>query len=201
MLIPTLYAAFIPTMFSTCVTTLFLSATKQKFFSQHDTIVRNASKLGHNFKTLIVGTCGSFVMTSSFQEDKHFSLRDVLFYSLLIEFLWYSFHRYFHSSWWLYRNVHKLHHQSIVTMPVDAYIMSVPEVLSLTCCFSAPAYMIDVSQSSALVVTSFYATVGLLEHGAIPGYRFHDYHHLNQNYNYGYFLPLFDYLFGTYKAP
>ena len=138
MLIPTLYAAFIPTMFSTGVTTLFLSATRQKFFSQHDTIVRNASKLGHNFKTLIVGTCGSFMMTPSFQEDKHFSLRDVLFYSLLIEFLWYSFHRYFHSSWWLYRNVHKLHHQSIVTMPVDAYIMSVPEVLDmLLLCSSA----------------------------------------------------------------
>ena len=201
MLIPTLYAAFIPTMFSTGVTTLFLSVTKQKFFSQHDTIVRNASKLGHNFKTLVVGTCGFFIMIPSFQEDKHFSLRDVLFYALLIELMWYFFHRCFHSSWWLYQNVHKLHHQSIITVPVDAYIMSVPEVLTLTCCFSAPAYIIDVSQSSALVVTSFYATVGLLEHGAIPGYRFHDYHHLNQNYNYGYFLPLFDYLFGTYKAP
>ena len=199
MSIPIIYAAFIPTMFSTGVTILYLSMTKQKFFNQHDTIESNASKLGHNLKTLIAGTSGSFFLTTNFQEDKHFSITHVLYYAILIEFFWYCFHRSFHESRWLYSKIHKLHHQAVVTMPVDAYIMSVPEVMSLTLCFAAPAYVIDVSQSSALVVTSFYASVGLLEHGAMPGYRFHDYHHLNQNYNYGYFLPIFDYLFGTYK--
>jgi sterol desaturase/sphingolipid hydroxylase (fatty acid hydroxylase superfamily) len=199
--IPIMYAALIPTMFSTFVTAIYLSGTKQKFFNQYDTIERNASKLGHNFKTLITGTCGSFFLTTTFQEDKYFSILHVLYYAILIEFFWYCFHRSFHENKWLYRKIHKLHHHAVVTMPVDAYIMSVPEVLSLTLCFAAPAYVIDVSQSSALVVTSFYATVGLLEHGAMPGYRFHDYHHLSQNCNYGYFLPVFDYLFGTYKAP
>jgi lathosterol oxidase len=199
--IPILYAALIPTIFSTGVTTIYLSITNQKFFNQHDTIASNISKLGHNFKTLIAGTCGSFFLTANFQEDKYFSMFDVFCYAILIEFSWYCFHRSFHESRWLYRKIHKLHHQAVVTMPVDAYIMSVPEVLSLSLCFVSPAYVLNVSQSSALVVTSFYATVGLLEHGAMPGYRFHDYHHLDQNYNYGYFLPIFDYLFGTYKAP
>ena len=200
MSIPILYAAFIPTMFSTGVTILYLSMTKQKFFNQHDTISCNISKLGHNFKTLTVGTLGSFFLTPTFQEDTHFSIFDILCYALLIELYWYVLHRSFHENKWLYRKVHKLHHQAVVTMPVDAYIMSVPEVLSLTLCFAAPAHMLNVSQSSTLVVTSLYASVGLLEHGAMPGYRFHDYHHLKQNYNYGYFLPIFDHLFGTCRT-
>ena len=198
MIIPNIYAAIIPTFVSSGITALYLIFTRQTFFNEYSTASDNLTKLGHNFKTLTIGTCGSFIFTKKYNQEKYFNILDVFYYAIILEFCWYWLHRSIHHRL-LYKKIHKLHHHAVVVVPADAYIMSAAEVLLLTACFAVPAYIIDVSQSTALFVTSLYATAGLLEHGAMYEYRFHDYHHLNPRYNYGYFIPMFDYLFGTYR--
>jgi sterol desaturase/sphingolipid hydroxylase (fatty acid hydroxylase superfamily) len=193
------FAATLPTGISVIITTIYLIATGQKFFNQKDSISTNGYKLCKNTQTLFIGVGSSFFLPPSFNEDLTFSVWDVILYGILIDLFWYCSHRTFHQNKWLYKNVHKLHHQSVATRPVDAYIMSAAEVITLTVCISAPSYILNVSQSSILVVTTWYASVGLLEHGAIKSYRFHEIHHLHQNHNYGFFLPIFDYIGGTYR--
>lgn len=118
-----------------------------------------------------------------------------LILQLWLDFHFYCVHRLQHEVPWLYRHVHKVHHQSYNPDPFSGHSMHPVEQLLF---FSSFALCLPLRMPYYILrVMKIYVLLGpLAEHlGALTGHR-HYLHHEYFSFNYGSSL-LFDVLFET----
>lgn len=123
-------------------------------------------------------------------------------YSLMVEFWFYWSHRLMHENQWIYKHVHKEHHLETTPSPIDAYILTISESISVTISFISPiicGFMI--TQRGAIFVQTMHLIYGILVHGGLPGITHHMEHHKYFNGNYCGIYPLWDNVFGTRIPP
>ncbi len=119
-------------------------------------------------------------------------------YSLMVEFWFYWSHRLMHENQWIYKHVHKEHHLETTPSPIDAYILTISESVSVTMSFIAPILCgFLITQRGAILVQTTHLIYGILVHGGLPGITHHMEHHKYFNGNYCGIYPLWDNVFGT----
>ena len=119
---------------------------------------------------------------------------------LLLDLVFYIFHRLCHYNKWLFKNIHREHHEWVISMGLGALDMSVPDYF-LTA-------LIPVTTSLLICTNITSIKLGLLITGVSivmshSGYHIigfntnvHDIHHIYYTYNYS---ALWDRVFGTYR--
>lgn len=119
-------------------------------------------------------------------------------YSLMVEFWFYWSHRIMHENKWLYTNVHREHHLETIPSPIDAYILTISESISVTIAFACPIIIgFGITRRGAILVQTIHLIYGILVHGGLPGVTHHMEHHKYFNGNYCGVYPLWDNVFGT----
>lgn len=135
---------------------------------------------------------------------------NVLFQMLICDCLFYWSHRLLHAVPWLYRNVHKQHHEykgtnvwaSEYFSPADMLLQIIPGVV--------PAVILNVDFFSLMVFTTIREWQTVQSHAGydLPcdplnrfifsgGARRHDFHHTHNTGCYGDWMPFWDYVCGT----
>ena len=116
---------------------------------------------------------------------------------LISELIFYTLHRFVHYNGFLYRMIHKQHHQNVDVVPFDSIDQNVLDTVIILISFHLPVLLID---ESFLVFNMFnfvYTTAGILIHSD----TFIEHHYLHHKIvlcNYCYLVPIYDVLFGTY---
>ena len=136
---------------------------------------------------------------------------------LIVEPVYYGYHRLLHSHRYLYKHHHIIHHLSVVVQPITSYTFTFLERLSYTLLFSLPAILLNFITGISLEALFVYYLVfdalnslGHLNTEIFPdGYQqsflkwvlytpsFHRQHHKRYIKNYCLFMPIFDKLGGT----
>lgn len=119
-------------------------------------------------------------------------------YSVLIEFAFYWTHRMMHASKFLYMYVHREHHLEADPSPIDAYILTVPESISVVFSFTFPNFIgYVITRRAMIAVQTIHLVFGILVHGGLPCVQHHMLHHKYLRGNYSGIYPLWDVVFGT----
>jgi sterol desaturase/sphingolipid hydroxylase (fatty acid hydroxylase superfamily) len=129
---------------------------------------------------------------------KWYFLIEIFIFALMLDLVFYILHRICHHNRWLFKNVHKEHHEWIITMTAGALDMSMPDFF-LT--IIVPTY------TSLLINTSIVSmTIGIIlatlfivfshcgYHIPYVNTNKHDIHHIYYVYNYS---SIWDYALGT----
>ncbi|XP_020115292.1 protein ECERIFERUM 1-like [Ananas comosus] len=136
-----------------------------------------------------------------------------------VEFLYYWLHRALHHHF-LYSRYHSHHHASIVTEPITSVIHPFAEEVVYFLLFAIPMVSAAVTRTSSiiaflgyLVYIDFMNYMGHCNFEIVPKWlfgifpplkylmytpSFHSLHHTNFRTNYSLFMPLYDYIYGTY---
>ncbi|WP_160714383.1 sterol desaturase family protein [Chitinophaga solisilvae] len=140
---------------------------------------------------------------------------DALALFLAMDLLMYLFHYLIHQHAFLYKTLHRLHHEATDPVPIDLFILHPLETLSfgalwliLLLPFRLNIYGIIIY----LVINVFFGMMGHLGMEPIPenirrwlGMQylgtsaFHHGHHRHEAYNYGFYTTIWDRLFRTLR--
>ncbi|TGK07951.1 sterol desaturase family protein [Leptospira semungkisensis] len=128
------------------------------------------------------------------------------------DFYFYWTHRLMHTRW-LFKIVHKVHHDSLIPSPWTAYSFSVWEALIHALILPIIATLFPVHPLALLVFMTFQIIRNVLGHSGyeiFPSWMIsnrilklintntnHDMHHQSFRYNYGLYTTIWDYVFGT----
>lgn len=126
------------------------------------------------------------------------SLFHLFFWNIFIEIYFYTSHRLFHEIPFLYKYIHKLHHNDIPDCILDAQWVHPLETILIT----IPSYLIwpfiwndPIPYQILLIMATISSYDNINNHIRDC---LHMNHHIYFNYNYG-TLYIFDKLFNTYK--
>jgi sterol desaturase/sphingolipid hydroxylase (fatty acid hydroxylase superfamily) len=118
-------------------------------------------------------------------------------YILILEFLYYVYHRLCHHKL-LYKWIHAHHHSNIAVYPIDFLHIDYFDNLILITCFNFPLYFSPLSYRQFALILYVYSVCGFLIHGDIIGDR-HVIHHKYFKSNYCLVFPIYDYMFSTLR--
>lgn len=172
----------------------------------------------HPVTILLVHTVTTGPPTSYFYDVITFIPMSFAF-EILFDFFHYWTHRTAHTVPWIYRNLHKTHHEhQFIDINSTYHIGSLDVFLTVSVPFFLSASMIPVSDYSIMVLYWYKTIVEHAGHvGKEGGSSFpqfiwlpkvfgielysndHNYHHVNGKYNFSKRLSLWDKVFGTYK--
>lgn len=122
------------------------------------------------------------------------------------ELHFYGCHRWLHTRW-LYRNVHRVHHDSAVPTPFSTYSFHWLEAAMLGSVMISAMLLRDFSLpalASLPVLSLLFNTIGHWNYNLLARTRLrsasvaHGQHHLRVHGNYGFYSPVPDRLFGTH---
>jgi len=125
------------------------------------------------------------------------SLYSICLYCLLIEAIYYIYHRFIHKYY--YTNVHKKHHKNIIVYPFDTFFLTDLDDLASIISIGAPIIFINISVYEQIIILYIYITTAYLSHSELY-WSHHSIHHKLLNYNYCILFPIFDIIFGTYRS-
>lgn len=181
---------------------------KEHFYNPNDSSIVLAEKVLKNVQSGIVGVLvQSSILDKSFFISYPISRSEeilrIIAWLYCFEMSFYFSHRAMHKYRWIYNRVHKEHHLAVNTYPIDTYILTPIETVSITLNFLTGNLLgLKVTERSQLIVTLFLLFHNILTHGS-PSYTknmyFHNVHHKLQYCNFSVNTPLMDILFGTYK--
>jgi sterol desaturase/sphingolipid hydroxylase (fatty acid hydroxylase superfamily) len=154
---------------------------------------------------------GRVVITTSLSG---YILLDFLLLFLGMDLLMFIFHYIIHKTF-LYRSIHRLHHQSVDPRPVDVFILHPVETVSFGAMWLI-LLMVKVYNIYAvmiyLAVNVLFGMIGHLGIEPLPvrlrnmplikyigTSTFHHDHHQDVAYNFGFYTSIWDRLSGTYK--
>ena len=133
-------------------------------------------------------------------------LSDLTLFFIWNEVHFYIIHRTLHTRW-LYRHVHRVHHESVVPTPFSIYSFHWLEAVLLgsVMILALMVFRPSVEALIGLPLTSlFFNTVGHCNYNIFANHRSihsaavqHSNHHLRVAGNYGFYLPVLDRLFQT----
>lgn len=132
---------------------------------------------------------------------------------LLFDFFFFLWHYYIHRVPWLYRAIHRMHHQHHIPFALAAQDASSAELLSLLVLALLSARLLSchpLSEAAFHLLNSWLAVedhcgydLPFAMHKLLPGMGgapHHQSHHRRQNINYAPYFTHWDRLFGTYRA-
>ena len=125
------------------------------------------------------------------------SIYSIGLYCLLIEAIYYIYHRIIHKYY--YANVHKKHHKNIIVYPFDTFFLTSLDDLASIISIGLPVIFINISIYEQIIILYIYITSSYLSHSELF-WSHHSIHHKLLNYNYCILFPIFDIIFGTYKS-
>jgi len=125
------------------------------------------------------------------------SLYSICLYCLLIEAIYYIYHRSIHKYY--YTNVHKKHHTNIIVYPIDTFFLTELDDLASIISIGMPIVFINISVYEQIIILYLYITSSYLSHSELY-WSHHSIHHKLLNYNYCILFPIFDIIFGTYRS-
>jgi sterol desaturase/sphingolipid hydroxylase (fatty acid hydroxylase superfamily) len=125
------------------------------------------------------------------------SLYSICLYCLLIEAIYYAYHRFIHKYY--YTNVHKKHHTNIIVYPFDTFFLTELDDLASIVSIGMPIIFINISVCEQIIILYIYITSSYLSHSELY-WSHHSIHHKLLNYNYCILFPIFDIIFGTYRS-
>jgi len=124
------------------------------------------------------------------------TVSNIVEYSLWIELMYYSYHRYIHETGISLLSYHSKNHTSLVVFPVDAFKLTAADSASLILAMSLPNWFVQVSAFEYNAVIYVYLT-GILLTNSPHFSKYTAPHYQKMNCNYCLLLPVFDYAFGT----
>jgi len=125
------------------------------------------------------------------------SLYSICLYCLLIEAIYYIYHRIIHKYY--YTKVHKKHHTNIIVYPFDTFFLTDLDDLASIISIGVPIIFINISVYEQIIILYIYITTSYLSHSELY-WSHHSIHHKLLNYNYCILFPIFDIIFGTYRS-
>ena len=125
------------------------------------------------------------------------SLYSICLYCLLIEAIYYIYHRIIHKYY--YTSVHKKHHTNIIVYPFDTFFLTSLDDLASIISIGVPIIFINISVYEQIIILYMYITSSYLSHSELY-WSHHSIHHKLLNYNYCILFPIFDIIFGTYQS-
>jgi sterol desaturase/sphingolipid hydroxylase (fatty acid hydroxylase superfamily) len=125
------------------------------------------------------------------------SMSNLFLYTMYVEFIYYFLHRIYHTRY-LYRIIHKKHHETYDVYPIDAFYFSFIDTQSMFFSLGIPVYLLRMSFYEYFFVLYIYLTFAYISHSKIL-YDHHINHHKLMKYNYCMLIPYFDLLLKTYK--
>lgn len=117
----------------------------------------------------------------------------------MLEFIAYWYHLLSHKISFIYKNSHKIHHMNIEVYPLDLLEIDYLDNIAQTLYINLPLYFVPMNINDYRLIYYIYATGAFLVHSDIFT-KDHTIHHRLFKYNYGFLIPIFDILFGTYKS-
>jgi len=125
------------------------------------------------------------------------SLYSMCVYCLLIEAIYYVYHRIIHKYY--YKKVHKKHHTNTIVYPFDTFFLTEFDDLASIISIGMPIVFINISIYEQIIILYMYITSSYLSHSDLY-WSHHSIHHRLLNYNYCILFPIFDIMFGTYRT-
>jgi len=118
-------------------------------------------------------------------------------YCILVEALYYGYHRLVHCRQ-LYKKIHSKHHTIVDVYPFDSFYFDILDISALVLSLGLPITVLQMNWIEHFLTMYVYIVSGFLSHSDLY-YDHHVKHHLYLNCNYCMFLPIFDIAFGTYR--
>ena len=125
------------------------------------------------------------------------SIYSMCLYCLLIEAIYYIYHRIIHKYY--YAKVHKKHHTNIIVYPFDTFFLTDVDDLASIISIGMPIIFINISVCEQIMILYVYITSSYLSHSELY-WSHHSIHHKYLNCNYCILFPIFDIIFGTYRS-
>lgn len=141
-------------------------------------------------------------------------LTDALFLFLAMDFLMYVFHYGIHKTW-LYKALHRLHHEAADPEPIDLFVLHPLETLSFGALWLFLLLLFDVNIYGVilyLVINVIFGMAGHLGMEPMPENirqwpvlkylgtsTFHHTHHRDEQCNFGFYTSIWDRLFHTFR--
>jgi sterol desaturase/sphingolipid hydroxylase (fatty acid hydroxylase superfamily) len=125
------------------------------------------------------------------------SFYSMCLYCILIEALYYVYHRTIHKYY--YADVHKKHHKNVIVYPFDTFFLTDLDDIASIVSLGMPIIFINISVCEQIIILYLYITTSYLSHSELY-WTHHSIHHKYLNYNYCILFPIFDIIFGTYKS-
>lgn len=141
-------------------------------------------------------------------------LVDALFFFLAMDFLMYVFHYGIHKTW-LYKVLHRLHHEAADPEPIDLFVLHPLETLSFGALWLFLLLLFDVNIYGViiyLVINVLFGMAGHLGMEPVPENirrwrvlkylgtsTFHHTHHRDEQCNFGFYTSIWDRLFHTFR--
>jgi sterol desaturase/sphingolipid hydroxylase (fatty acid hydroxylase superfamily) len=125
------------------------------------------------------------------------SLYVLCLYCVVIEALYYIYHRFIHKYY--YVNVHKKHHSNVIVYPFDTFFLTDLDDLASIISIGTPIILINISVYEQIIILYVYITSSYLSHSELY-WSHHSIHHKLLKYNYCILFPIFDIIFGTYQS-
>jgi sterol desaturase/sphingolipid hydroxylase (fatty acid hydroxylase superfamily) len=125
------------------------------------------------------------------------SLYSICLYCLLIEAMYYTYHRIIHKYY--YAAVHKKHHTNIMVYPFDTFYLTELDDLASIISIGMPIIFVNISVCEQIIILYMYITTSYLSHSELY-WSHHSIHHKLLNCNYCILFPIFDILFATYRG-
>lgn len=119
----------------------------------------------------------------------------IMTYCLLIEAIYYAYHRFIHK--YFYVNVHKKHHTNIIVYPLDTFFLTELDDIASILAIGLPVVFIKISAVEQMLILYVYITSSYLSHSNLY-WSHHTIHHRFMKFNYCILFPVFDIIFGTY---
>jgi sterol desaturase/sphingolipid hydroxylase (fatty acid hydroxylase superfamily) len=135
-----------------------------------------------------------------------FRVKNCVQYLVAWDFIVFCMHYLFHQNDWLYRNVHKHHHETIYVSPFSSTIITLSEhALVGIVPIIVPLFYINMSVVAWTLMNTLIFIYGMVIHstlktpwdGVFLGPNEHATHHIYKQTHFGFFLPMWDYLLGT----
>jgi sterol desaturase/sphingolipid hydroxylase (fatty acid hydroxylase superfamily) len=120
----------------------------------------------------------------------------ILSYCILIEFIYYVYHRLIH--FYGYKTVHKKHHKNVNIYPFDTFFFTYIDDIALIYSLGIPVIFLRITYFEQFIVLYMYITCSYISHSKLF-WKHHVIHHELLCYNYCILFPIFDILCNTYK--
>jgi sterol desaturase/sphingolipid hydroxylase (fatty acid hydroxylase superfamily) len=199
------------TMYGILLTSLILGAVLCLFMSipyfnpsmTRDVIMSRFKSIMWNSTATIFVVAPVFAWTGGYDilinaaADYRVSMHRIIMYILIVECLFYVYHRMLHMQPF-YKMFHARHHENINVYPFDTFHLDWIDTMGTALSILLPVYLIRVTYWEYVFVNMLYVTGALIVHSDVI-FSVHAIHHRRFVCNYCFLFPVVDFTMGTLR--